>query len=162
MVSVAITLREITQENAKSVLALRTSRDQERFVSSVASSWTEAAEYPHANPWFRAVYNDRTPVGFVMLSWDVQPQPPEINGPWFLWKLLIDERHQGLGHGRAVVQRVVELVRSHGGIELLTSHVPGDDGSGGFYGRLNFVPTGEVDPKARSSCASICAGDVSN
>ena len=39
------------------------------------------------------------PVGFVMLSWNVVPQPPRIIGPWFLWKLLVDERHQHRGYG---------------------------------------------------------------
>src|ERR1700691_4538650 len=39
------------------------------------------------------------PVGFVMISWEVEPQPPEIIGPWFLRRLLIDQRHQGHGHG---------------------------------------------------------------
>jgi len=143
---VTITLREITDDNAESVLALRCTPDQERFVSSVADSLAEAAEYPQANPWFRAVYADGRPVGFVMLSWDVEPQPPEIIGPWFLWKLLIDHRHQGMGYGHEVVQQIVELVRHEGGTELLTSHVPGEGGPAGFYARLGFVPTGELDP----------------
>jgi len=82
-----------------------------------------------------------------MLSWDVEPQPPDINGPWFLWKLLIDHRHQGRGHGREVVRQVVELVRSEGGTELLTSHVPGEGGPAGFYARLGFVPRGDLDPE---------------
>jgi GNAT superfamily N-acetyltransferase len=94
----------------------------------------------------RAVYSDQA-VGFVMLSWDVEPQPPEINGPWFLWKLLIDERHQGRGYGRQVVRQIVELVRGQGGAELLTSHVVGEGGPAGFYERLGFVPTGELDPE---------------
>ena len=147
MTTVTITLREITEDNSESVLALRCTPDQERFVSSVADSLDEAADHPEGNPWFRAVYADERPVGFVMLSWDVEPQPPEINGPWFLWKLLIDHRHQGLGHGREVVRQVVELVRSHDGTELLTSHVPGEGGPAGFYARLGFVPTGELDPE---------------
>ncbi len=141
-----ITLREITEDNAESVLALRVTSDQERFVASVADSLKEAAEYPHANPWFRAVYADEQPVGFVMLSWDVEPQLPEIIGPWFLWRLLIDHRHQGLGYGQEVVRQVLELVRDAGGTELLTSHVTGKGGPAGFYARLGFVPTGELDP----------------
>ena len=141
-----VTLREITDDNTSSVLALRVTPDQERFVSSVAGSIEEASEHPEGNPWYRAVYADETPVGFVMLSWDVEPQPPHINGPWFLWKLLIDQQHQGSGLGREVVRQVIELVRSHDGTELLTSHVPGDDGPEGFYARLGFVPTGELDP----------------
>ena len=103
----AVTLREIAEDNAESVLALRTTTDQERFVSTVADSLAEAAEYPHAKPWYRAVYDDDRPVGFVMLSWDVEPQPPEIHGPWFLWKLLIDQRYQREGYGQEVVRQVV-------------------------------------------------------
>jgi len=144
---VTITLREITGDNTEAVLALRTTLDQERFVSTVAYSLAEAEEHPEGNPWFRAVYAGEQPVGFVMLSWDVEPQPPDINGPWFLWKLLIDHRHQGRGYGREVVRQVVELVRSEGGTELLTSHVPGAGGPAGFYARLGFVPRGDLDPE---------------
>lgn len=115
-------------------------------MSSVADSLDEAADHPEGNPWFRAVCADQVPVGFVMLSWDVVPHPPEINGPWFLWKLLIDHRYQGRGHGRETVRQVVELVRGHGATELLTSHVPGEGSPAGFYARLGFVPTGELDP----------------
>ena len=142
-----ITLREITEDNAQAVLAVRTTPDQERFVSSVAYSLKEAAENPQGNPWFRAVYAGDRPVGFVMLSWNVEPQPPEINGPWFLWKLLIDHRHQGKGYGQEVVRQIVELVRGQGASELLTSYVPGEGGPAGFYARLGFVPTGERDPE---------------
>jgi GNAT superfamily N-acetyltransferase len=144
---VTITLREITADNAGSVLALRLAPGQERFVSSVADSLAEAEEHPEGNPWFRAVYADGRPVGFVMLSWDVEPRPPDINGPWFLWKLLIDSRHQGMGYGREVVERIVDVVRGQGATELLTSHVPGEGGPAGFYARLGFVPTGELDPE---------------
>jgi GNAT superfamily N-acetyltransferase len=144
---VTITLQEIVESNAESVLALRLAPGQERFVSSVAESLREAENSPEGNPWFRAVYADGAPVGFVMLSWNVEPQPPDINGPWFLWKLLIDYRHQGRGYGADVVRQMVQLVRGEGGTELLTSHVPGDGGPAGFYARLGFVPTGELDPE---------------
>ena len=113
---VNITLREITEENADSVLALRTTPDQERFVSSENYSLADAAANPQGNPWF-------------------------------LWKLLIDHRHQRKGYGQEVVRQIVELVRGQGATELLTSHVPGDGGPAGFYARLGFVPTGELDPE---------------
>ena len=141
-----VTLRELTDENRLEVLALRIAPSQERFVSSVAESLDEAETYPQASPWYRAVYAGDEPVGFVMLSWDCVPQPPEIIGPWFLWKLLVDERHQGQGYGREVVRQVADLIRAAGGDELLTSHVVGECGPGPFYERLGFVPTGEVDP----------------
>ena len=74
-----------------------------------------------------------------------RPPAPGIIGPWFLWKLLIDERHQGRGYGREVVRQIVELVRGQGATELLTSYGPGDGSPAGFYERLGFVPTGAVD-----------------
>jgi diamine N-acetyltransferase len=142
---VAVILREITDDNRAAALALRLAAGQERFVDSVPDALREAAEYPQAKPWYRAVYADGEPVGFVMVSWNAEPQPPEIIGPWFLWKLLIDERYQGRGYGSEVVRQVVDLVRAEGATELLTSYVSEDGGPAGFYARLGFVPTGEVD-----------------
>jgi len=141
-----VTLRELSAANRDDVLALRLAPGQDRFVSSIAESLQEAEEYPQAKPWYRTVYAGDEPVGFVMLSWDCVPQPPEIIGPWFLWKLLIDERHQRHGHGRKVVRLVADLAREAGADDLLVSYVPeGDLGPGPFYERLGFVPTGEVD-----------------
>ena len=142
---VGVTLGEITDGNRAAVLALRVAPGQERFVGSVRSALAEAAGYPHAKPWYRAVCAGGKPVGFVMVSWDVEPQPPEIIGPWFLWKLLIDERYQGCGYGSDVVSQVAELVRAEGATELLTSYVLEDGGPAAFYEPLGFVPTGQLD-----------------
>ena len=142
-----VALREITDSNLGAVLALRVAPAQERFVGTVAGALEDAREIPEAKPWYRAVYADDDPVGFVMLSWHVTPDPPVIIGPWFLWKILIDERHQGRGYGREALQLVADIVRATGAAELLTSCVPGDDGPEPFYRRLGFAPTGDHDEK---------------
>jgi hypothetical protein len=46
----------------------------------------------------RAVYAVEEPVGFVMVSWNVRLRPPDIIGPWFLWKMIIDQRFRGHGY----------------------------------------------------------------
>ncbi len=141
-----IELREITDANRDQVTAINAGPAEGRFVSSVADSLMEAAETPEGSPWYRAVYLEGQPVGFVMLSWDVTPRPPDIIGPWFLWKLIVDEPEQRRGIGRAIVEHVVELIRAEGATELFTSHVIGEGGPDGFYERLGFVPTGTFDP----------------
>jgi GNAT superfamily N-acetyltransferase len=142
-----ISLRQITDQNREAVVALRIAASQEGYVSSVADSLEEARETPEGNPWYRAIYVDDQPVGFVMLSWNVAPHPPRIIGPWFLWKLLIDERHQGCGYGREAVKLVAEIARDHGASELLTSYVVGERSPEPFYRQIGFVPTGEQDEK---------------
>jgi diamine N-acetyltransferase len=140
-----VTLREITDANRDEVLALRVAPEQSRFVGSVAAALEDAEEYPEAKAWYRAIYAGEEPVGFVMLSWDVRPVPGEIIGPWFLWKLLIDARHQRRGYGRAALREVVEIVRNAGARELLTSYATGEGEPWPFYERFGFVPTGERD-----------------
>ena len=143
--NVALVLREITAENRDQVVELRVAPSQTRFVGTVADALADADEIPEGNAWYRAVYADGVPVGFVMLSWNVVPQPPRIIGPWFLWKLLIDERYQRRGYGSEVVKQVARIVHENGGSELLTSCVQASDGPEAFYRRLGFEPTGDFD-----------------
>jgi GNAT superfamily N-acetyltransferase len=112
---------------------------------SVDDALHEAATCPEAKPWPRGVYIDGVPVGFVMLSWDLHPDPPDptLVGPWFLWKRMIGRDQQGLGHGRAVIAAVVDVIRREGATELLTSYGEGAGDPSGFYAALGFVPTGE-------------------
>jgi diamine N-acetyltransferase len=139
-----VTLREITDENRDAVSALHVRPDQEQFVGGVAESIKEAAATPEGSPWYRAIYAGDEPVGFVMLSWNVTPAPG-ILGPWFLWRLLIDQRYQRRGYGRATLTAVVDLIRAAGATELLTSYQPGEGEPWPFYERFGFVPTGEID-----------------
>lgn len=141
----AVTLVEVTEENRGAVLALRVAPSQERFVGTVAEALRDAVEIPKGKPWYRAIYADGQPVGFVMLSSNVTPEPPRIIGPWFLWKLLIGQRQQRRGYGRETVRLVADIVRVKGAAELLTSCVPGDDGPEPFYRHIGFSPTGELD-----------------
>jgi diamine N-acetyltransferase len=145
MTSPGVHLREITDDNRDAVCALRVRRDQKRFVASVASSLDDAADEPEANPWYRAVYSGDEPVGFVMLSWNVPPGRPGVIGRYFLWRLLIDKRHQRRGIGREVLTQIIDLVRADGGTELFTSYEPGDGEPWPFYQQFGFQPTGEID-----------------
>ena len=144
MSAVDVTLREITDQNREAVTALRVAPGQELFIPSVQESIDEAAATPQANPWYRAIYAGEEPVGFVMLSWNVTPAPGII-GPWFLWRLLVDERRQRQGYAFAALTAVVEVVRAAGGNELLSSFQGGDGEPWPFYERFGFVKTGAFD-----------------
>jgi diamine N-acetyltransferase len=140
-----VSLRELTDENRQAVLSLRVAPSQQRFVGTVAGALQVAEKFPEGKPWYRAIYAGDEPVGFLMLSWDVTPDPPWLIGPWFLWKLIVDERHQGSGYGREAVELAGGIARDNGAVELLTSCIPGDDGPEPFYRHIGFVPTGDLD-----------------
>ncbi len=140
-----VELREITDENRDAVLALRVSDEQSDYVADVAQSLDDAAQYPEAKAWFRAVYADDVLVGFVMISDGITDPDPTLLGPYFLWRLLIDEGHQGKGYGSATIDRVVEHVRTRpDGDVLLVSCHPGPATPIPFYERYGFVLTGDV------------------
>jgi len=132
-----VTLREVTGESLRHILNLKVKPEQERFVASNAVSIAQAHFEPKA--WFRAIYADETPVGFLMLFDD--PDAPE----YYLWRYMIDSRHQRLGFGRRALQLLIDHVRARPGAkELLLSYVPDEGSPEPFYASLGFVNTGEV------------------
>lgn len=143
MTSSSVHLREITEDNREAVCALRVRRPQKQFVASVKRSLRHAAAAPEANPWSRAVYCGDEPVGFVMLSWN--PSAGRYQGRYFLWRLLIDKRHQRRGIGREVLAQLVDLVRVEGATELLASYEPGKGEPWPFYRQFGFQRTGKID-----------------
>jgi diamine N-acetyltransferase len=137
-----VSLRAISDANREEVEALRVSRAQERFVSGVAESLLEAAEEPDARALYWAIYEDETPVGFVMIADEVDS--PEYIAH-YLWKLLIDERYQRQGFGTATLGLIVEYFRGRPGVEVLTTSAGQGDGSPiPFYERYGFERTGEI------------------
>jgi diamine N-acetyltransferase len=140
-----VTLREISDENRAAVVALDVTEDQSQYVASVAESLDEAAELPDAKPWYRAIYADDEPVGFVMISDGITVDNPDFVGPYYVWRLLIDTRHQGLGYGAAALDLICDHVRSHPDARvLLVSHVVGPTSPVTFYQQYGFRLTGAV------------------
>jgi len=133
-----IQLRKITTTDLWDILRLEVDEDQKKFVASNAISLAEALFEKRA--WYRAIYAGDTPVGFVMLYLD--SEKPEYS----LWRLMIASGHQRKGYGRAAMQEVIDFVRTlPQARSLLTSYVPGEGNPGGFYARLGFHETGEID-----------------
>lgn len=138
-----ISLRPITDSNLAEVTALRLAPGQERFVSTVADSMLEAIEEPAGRAIQWAVYAGETAVGFVMISDEVDDLPGYI--PQYLWKLLIDHRHQGRGHGTAALDLVADYFRGRPGVEVLSTSAGQGPGSPiPFYERYGFRQTGEI------------------
>lgn len=143
----AVELRDIvTDADRAAALAVRVSPVQDQFVASVQQSLQDAADFPHAKPRYWMLRDGDAVVGFVMISDGVEPEVIErdehLVGPYFLWRLLIDERRQRRGYGTAALDAVVAYVRTRpGATELFTSYSDGEGNPGPFYERYGFVAT---------------------
>ena len=138
----AVHLRPLTDENRAELEALRIAPGQERFVNDVTEALAEAEEEPGGRALYWAAYDGETPVGFVMISDEVEG-PGYI--PQYLWKLLIDERYQGRGYGTATLDLIVEYFRGRPGVEVMwTSAGQGEGSPIPFYERYGFERTGEI------------------
>jgi diamine N-acetyltransferase len=134
-----VSLREITAETVKTIIKLSDtlSPPQQNMVAANAVSIAQA----HFNQfaWFRAIYADETPVGFIMI-YD-NPEKPR----YFIWRLMVASPYQKMGFGRHAVEAVIEYVKSRPGAkELLVSCGEGKESPEGFYTRLGFTRTGEM------------------
>jgi diamine N-acetyltransferase len=140
-----VSLREITEDNRAAVEALAVNEEQSYYVASVTKSLQDAEEYPDAKAWYRAVYAEDEPVGFVMISDGITVDDPSYVGPYYLWRLLVDHRLQRRGYGTTALDLVVEHVRTRPDARtLLVSHVVGPTSPVIFYQRYGFRLTGAV------------------
>ena len=141
---VVVSLRPITDDNLAAVRALRTTPEQERFVSGVADSMLEAIEDQAGRAIQWAIYAGETPVGFVMISDEVAPDAPD-HIPHYLWKLLIDRDHQRNGYGTATLDLIADYFRGRPDVTVLSTSAGEGEGSPiPFYERYGFVRTGEI------------------
>ncbi len=132
-----VSVREVTAETVRAICRLDVSVAQKHFVAPNSVSIAEAYFQPKA--WFRAIYADETPVGFLMLYDD--PDEPE----YFLWRYMIDANYQKMGFGKRAMDLLMEYVRSRpGASELRLSCHPGEDGPEPFYRRYGFSLTGRM------------------
>jgi len=135
----AVTLCEVTKENLRDVLKLEVAPEQKSFVAPNAVSIAQAY-FDREIAWFRAIYADETPVGFLMLSDNASEQK------YFLWRLMVDACYQKLGFAKQAMLQLFDYVRTRPGAkEILCSCVPGEGGPQGFYESLGFTLTGEME-----------------
>ena len=133
-----ITLKKITGDTCWPIFNLDVEDHQSRMVAPNAHSIAEASFSDEA--WFRGIYLGDEPVGFVMLAIN------EEKSEYFLWRLMIDKKHQRKGYGYQAMTQIIDMVRElPNASEFQTSYVPGDGSPAQFYYKLGFIETGKVE-----------------
>ena len=132
-----INLREITSKNLKSIIDLNVKEDQKDYVA--LNSVSIAQGHYSKSAWFKGIFYDDRPVGFVMLDLI------EEENKCFLWRFMIDCKYQGKGFGKIALTQVIDFVRSLNLYTYIaTSYVPAENGAGGFYKNFGFIESEEI------------------
>lgn len=130
-----VELREITATTVRTICGLEVAEEQSDYVAPVAISIAQAHFEPRAT--FRAIYAGDEPVGF-MLWRDDKP------GTAYLWRFMVDRRHQGKGYGRAALAQLFGMLKAQGLTTLSASVVRGEHSPLGFYLSIGFIEANEV------------------
>ena len=132
-----INLKEITSKNLKSIIDLNVKEDQKDYVA--LNSVSIAQGHYSKSAWFKGIFYDDRPVGFVMLDLI------EEENKCFLWRFMIDREYQGKGFGKIALTQVIDFVRSLNLYTYIaTSYVPAENGAGGFYKNFGFIESEEI------------------
>ena len=132
-----INLREITETNLISIIDLDVSENQNGLVAPNAVSIAQG--HYSKSAWFKGIFNDDVAIGFVMLDLITE------ENKCFLWRFMIDNKHQGKGYGKIALTQVIEYVKSFKVFDNIgTSYVPTDNSAEGFYKNFGFIESEEI------------------
>jgi histidinol dehydrogenase len=136
-------VRPVRDADVIPLVKLAMTPEQEKFVASNAISLAQAAYKPAGRPF--GLYAGGEPVGFLLL-WDARRDDDlhERADQLYVWRLMIDARHQRKGHGAAAMRWVIEEGRRMGVAEVGLSHLA-ENAVGAFYERFGFRYSGKVN-----------------
>jgi len=135
-----LSLVEIDRHNYLSILDLSVSEEQRSFVASNTYSLAQAFVQPECVPL--ALYAENKPVGFAMYCID------ESDREYWIYRLMIDQRHQGRGYGRAAMLLLIDRIRSEMDEQrhrIFISFEPENEVAKSLYESLGFVPDGRME-----------------
>ncbi len=132
--SEGITLRDVTKQNIRQVLKLKAAPEQERLAPTVAHMIARGVY--EDNAWFKAIYADEAPAGFVEV-WESNPEEPD------LWGIMVDKKYQGRGYGRKALEFAIELIKGRNpqAKRLCVGYLPENGDAQAFFKKCGF----EVD-----------------
>lgn len=148
-----IQLRKVDIQNVWNILALSVSDNQKSFVATNTESIVEAycaiTGGGVALPF--GIYEEDTLVGFTMISYgcdDWEDAPAIARDNYAIWRLMIDQRFQGKGYGKAAMAAILDFIRTfpRGKAEYcMLSYEPENTVAKALYHSFGFRENGEMD-----------------
>lgn len=141
----SVTLQPVSAGNWRTLIDLKVREDQSHFVTPNLLSIAEAQfgfdDEGHWNSHPFGIYSGDEPIGFLMYAANFAHSRIQV----FIMRLMVDEKFQGKGYGRAALKLILESFRADERIRVVAiSYGPENVGAKKLYASLGFVETGEM------------------
>ncbi|MCM3722672.1 GNAT family N-acetyltransferase [Solibacillus isronensis] len=126
-------LKTITKDNWIKAISLKVREDQVKFVASNAVSLAQLNFLQNFHA--KGIYYGEEMVGFTLYGLD------EEDHEYWIYRMMIDQKHQGKGYGKEAVQLVIEDIQKmkephHQTITL--SYEPDNEHAKRIYKKMGF------------------------
>ncbi|QHW30907.1 GNAT family N-acetyltransferase [Paenibacillus rhizovicinus] len=133
-----VSLQPVSMDNWYACTQLKVKGEQAAVFPAPVVYWIAESKYRHDYE-LRAVYGDEELVGFIVFC----AEPDEDDNYW-IPALMIDERHQGKGYGKAAMVNLIALLGRMGCKRLMIGHRPNNHIAGSLYESLGFQKVSDV------------------
>lgn len=132
-----IALKEIDRNNFFDVIKLSVADEQREFVATNLFSLAQAKAFPECV--CLAIYHDDILVGFTMYCID------DRDHEYWIYRLMIDTKHQSKGYGKAAMEMLIEKIREDMQHRVIyISFEPENAWAKQLYEKLGFEVDGRV------------------
>lgn len=126
-------LKTITKDNWVKAISLRVREDQVKFVASNAVSLAQLNFLDNFHA--KGIYQEEEMIGFALYGID------EDDHEYWIYRMMIDQKHQGKGYGKEAIQLVIDDIRNmkedcHQTITL--SYEPTNEHAKRVYEKIGF------------------------
>ena len=113
-------LVKVTAKNFDELIELEVNEDQKNYVAdncySLAEAYATIADGEAAAMPF-GIYDGETPVGFLMIGYNVRgdwdDETPDFSkNSYLIWRFMIDKKYQGKGYGRAAMTLALDYIKT--------------------------------------------------
>ncbi len=133
---VEVVLKDLSSDNWEDCANLKLRTSQGGLIApnlySIAESKVEATFIP------LVIYDGNTMVGFIM--WGIDPD----DGEYWIYRLMVDEKYQGKGYGKAAVIEVLKRLKDAGAGRVYVGYKPQNVVAASLLASLGFERTGQM------------------
>ena len=145
-----INFRKITEENFETIISMKRP-EGEKYVRSNAVSLAQAWLYRENEDVFPcAIYDDDTPVGFMLLEEDMELKK------LLLWRIMFPQEYVNRGYGTQAIRLLIKMAKASCRYQgLYLTYAPDNSIAEHVYYKLGFRPTGEIEHGELEMCLKL-------